>query len=157
MSEPSESTKVTQHVTLQSLVKSDLARVRGFSNLPEPTKIPNLVRLANVIERIMDILGTVNIKIVSAYQSPRTTAATGTDPRDGHSDGRGFDFQPMDLDLHTAFDKLVEEADFPYDKIAIQWKRTGLEWICVTIPEEGEEPKGIVRRGEPRKGRAYLC
>lgn len=146
---------ITPNVSLATLVDSPLAKTRGFANLPNDEDLPNLIRLAHVMEASIQALKPHTLKVLSAYQTPRLTYAMGADPRDLNSKGLAFDFQTVGMDLHGAMHRL-DEAGVPFDTLESHWRRTGLGWLHMTIPEAGIEPRRTLVKGVMRKGRVYL-
>ena len=146
---------ITPNISLKDLTESPLAKARGFSNLPQEETLPNLIRLAGLIEQVLHLLGPIHVKFISGYQSPRLQAAMGADTRDAAAEGRAMDFQTLGMELHQAFDQLAV-SDVPFDILACQWKRNGLGWLHITVPPEGQEPRRILHRNQARPRRVYL-
>ena len=146
---------ITENVSLKDLVQSPLAASRGFQNLPNDLDLPNLIRLAHVIEECMKAVKPHTLEILSAYQVPRLTVALGADPRDQYSTGKAVDFRVMGMDLHAAMDAIVD-AKVPFDSLESQWRRNGFGWLHLEIPDPGEEPERKVTKGVMKKGRVYL-
>ena len=83
--------KLSEHLDLAEVIKSDSAKRRGISNMPTPEHIENFKKLAvNVFEPIRKHFG-VPIHISSGYRSKELNAVIGGASNSDHCFGMALD------------------------------------------------------------------
>lgn len=119
---------LTPHFTLDELVYTDH---RQFDNTPPPEVLPNLMRLANLLEQVRVVVGAKPIIVNSGYRSAEVNAAVGSKPTSQHRKGCAADIRvpgmtPDDV-VHAilrsgiVFDQLIKEFD---------------RWTHISVPNE---------------------
>lgn len=114
--------KLSEHLSLQEIIKSQTATRNGFQNTPTAEHLDNLRIMANeLFEPIRDAVSAdrgkdTPIPISSGYRSKKLNDAIGGSSRSQHSIGRAID---MDLDgwyedfsNADLFFLIVEDLDF---------------------------------------------
>ena len=87
--------KISQHLSLSEITRSETAKRRGISNTPTPEHLENFKLLAdNVFEKIRAHFG-VPIHISSGYRSKELNDAIGGSQTSQHSKGQAID---IDMD-----------------------------------------------------------
>jgi hypothetical protein len=87
--------KISQHLSLSEITRSETAKRRGISNTPTPEHLENFKLLAdNVFEKIRAHFG-VPIHISSGYRSKELNNAIGGSQTSQHSKGQAID---IDMD-----------------------------------------------------------
>lgn len=82
--------KLSQHFTLDELVRSSVATARGIDNTPPPEILPRLVRTAEMLERIRSTVGCPVI-VTSGYRCPALNGAIGSRNTSDHTQGHAAD------------------------------------------------------------------
>jgi zinc D-Ala-D-Ala carboxypeptidase len=111
--------KISQHLTLAELIRSESAKRLGISNMPTQEHIENLKELAeNIFEPIRNHFGS-SIYISSGYRSQKLNAAIGGSMNSQHSRGMAIDIDMDGTDIKNSaifeyaktlqFDQLIWE------------------------------------------------
>lgn len=108
--------QLTPHFALEELTYTDH---RQFDNTPPPEVIPNLLRLADLLEQVRIVLGAKPIMVNSGYRSAEVNAAVGSKPTSQHRLGCAADIRvpgmTPDQVVHAilrsgiVFDQLIRE------------------------------------------------
>ncbi|AJD82866.1 endolysin [Achromobacter phage 83-24] len=83
---------LTPHFTLEELIHSDTAVARGIKNIPTEAEQANLLRLAQTLEEVRNVLGGKPIIISSGYRGEALNKAVGGVPDSAHRLGLAADF-----------------------------------------------------------------
>lgn len=83
---------LTPHFTLEELIHSDTAKAKGIDNKPTRTEIANLMRLAQTLEEVRNVLGGKAIIISSGYRGEELNKAVGGVNDSAHRYGLAADF-----------------------------------------------------------------
>ena len=83
---------LTPHFTLEELIHSDTAKAKGIDNKPTRTEIANLMRLAQTLEEVRNVLGGKTIIISSGYRGEELNKAVGGVNDSAHRHGLAADF-----------------------------------------------------------------
>lgn len=134
---PSEAMNLSQHFSLEELVRSEAAVRRGLDNTPNAGERMNLVRLCDaVLEPSRELLG-VPFHINSGFRTPAVNAAVGsTATNSAHMDGRAADFYPVGMDIKVAFGKLAVSG-IPFDQLILECG----SWVHIAVARVGMEPR----------------
>jgi zinc D-Ala-D-Ala carboxypeptidase len=127
--------KLSEHLALSEVIRSESAKRNGISNMPTPEHIENFKILATkVFEPIREHFG-VPIRISSGYRSQRQlNKCVGGSTTSQHSSGEAID---IDQDATTitnkqvfdyirdnlAFDQLINEFDYSW--VHVSYKANG--------------------------------
>jgi hypothetical protein len=113
--------KLTEHFNLAEFTHSQTAIRKTIPNNPSPHVISNLLRTAEQMEKVRELLGNKPISISSGYRSPKLNAAVGGSPTSAHMQGYAVDFicpafgSPIEIVRKTAasdltFDQVIQEG-----------------------------------------------
>lgn len=83
--------QLTEHFTLDELIRSTVAAARGIDNTPPPELLPRLVRVAEMLERIRATLNAP-ITVTSGYRCEELNQAVGSRSTSDHPQGHAADF-----------------------------------------------------------------
>lgn len=83
--------RLSQHFDLSEYTASETAARRGIDNTPPDELIPNLRKMAEVMEKIRDLLGAAII-VTSGYRCLELNTAIGSKPTSAHVLGLATDF-----------------------------------------------------------------
>jgi zinc D-Ala-D-Ala carboxypeptidase len=126
--------KLSEHLELSEVTRSESAKRNGISNMPTPEHIENFKILATkVFEPIREHFG-VPIRISSGYRSKELNKCVGGSSTSQHSSGEAID---IDQDYTTitnkqvfeyirdnlTFDQLINEFDYSW--VHVSYKANG--------------------------------
>lgn len=126
---------LTPHFSLEELIASDFATRRGIVNNPPNDVLPNLVRLAQMLEQVRALLGMPMI-INSGYRAPTLNRAIGGSAVSAHCDGRAADFIAPAYGLPITVARCVERSQLAFDQLIYEGA-----WVHISIPRREEKPR----------------
>lgn len=138
--------KLSEHLDLSEVIRSESAKRRGISNMPTEEHIKNLKLIAeNVFEPIRANFRQP-IRISSGYRSQSLNAAIGGANRSQHSTGEALD---LDMDGTALSNK--EIFNFIKDKLSFDqliWEfgnDHNPDWVHVSYSANGNQRKQVLR------------
>jgi len=119
-------TQLTNNFTLEELTHTDH---REFQNVPNETEKANLMRLAEFLELVKQLLGGAPIMVNSAFRSKQVNDAVGSKYTSQHRVGCAADIRvpSMTPDQVT---KAIIASNLDYDQVIREFDR----WTHVSIP-----------------------
>ena len=126
--------KLSEHLDLSEIIRSDSAKRNGISNMPTPEHIENFKILATkVFEPVREHFG-VPIRISSGYRSAELNKCIGGSATSQHSTGEAIDIDQDGTTItnkqvfdyikdNLAFDQLINE--FNYAWVHVSYKANG--------------------------------
>ena len=126
--------KLSEHLELSEVIRSESAKRNGISNMPTPDHIENFKILATkVFEPIREHFG-VPIRISSGYRSSALNKCVGGSETSQHSSGEAIDIDQDQTTItnkqvfqyikdNLAFDQLINE--FNYAWVHVSYKANG--------------------------------
>jgi hypothetical protein len=131
--------KLSEHLDLAEVIKSDSAKRKGISNMPTPEHIENFKKLAvNVFEPIRKHFG-VPIHISSGYRSKELNAVIGGASNSDHCFGMALD---LDQQGHSSGVTNKQVFDFIKDNLKFKqliWEggtKQEPDWVHVSYDEK---------------------
>lgn len=122
--------------TLEELTHTDH---REFDNTPNDVEMANLVRLADFLEQVKEVLGGKPILVNSAFRSADVNRAVGSSDRSQHRHGCACDFRVPGMTPDEVVRAIIA-AKLPFDQCIKEFDR----WTHVSIPnEEGHDPRNM--------------
>jgi uncharacterized protein YcbK (DUF882 family) len=119
-------TQLTNHFTLEELTHTDH---REFDNTPNEVEKANLMRLAEFLEQVKDLLGGVPIMVNSAFRSKQVNDAVGSKDTSQHRVGCAADLRVPNLTPDQVVKKIMA-SNLEYDQVIREFDR----WTHVSIP-----------------------
>lgn len=128
---------LSDHFTLDEMIKSQTALRRGILNNPEPAAVANLIRLSkDILEPVREEFGPFSP--TSGYRSPALNAAVGSKPTSQHVKGEAVDFEIAGI---ANFDLAVWVRDnLAFDQLILEFYEPGRPssgWVHVSL-KDGE-------------------
>ena len=102
---------------------------RNMDNTPNDAELENLVRLAEFLERVKEVLGGKPIIINSAFRSKAVNDAVGSKDSSQHRRGCAADIRVPGMKPDEVVRAIIE-AGLPYDQVIREFDR----WTHVSIP-----------------------
>lgn len=140
--------KLSQHLDLSEVIRSETAKRRGISNMPTPEHIKNLKLIAErVFEPIRNHFG-VPIYISSGYRSKALNEAVGGSKTSQHCSG-----EALDLDMDGSSSGITNAHIFNFIKDNLQFDQLIWEfgtdqnpdWVHVSYESAGRQKKQMLK------------
>jgi hypothetical protein len=140
--------KLSEHLDLAEVTRSDSAKRKGISNMPTPEHIENFKKLAeNIFEPIRKHFG-VPIHISSGYRSKALNTAIGGSLTSQHCTGEAIDID-MDGSSSGVTNKMVFEfikSNLNFDQLIFEHgTKDAPDWVHVSFESTGKQRKQVLR------------
>lgn len=140
--------KLSEHLDLSEVTRSDSAKRKGISNMPTPEHLENFKKLAeNIFEPIRKHFG-VPIMISSGYRSKALNTAIGGSLTSQHCTGEAIDID-MDGTSNGVTNKMVFEfikSNLNFDQLIWEFgTKDAPDWVHVSFESTGKQRKQILR------------
>ena len=134
--------------TLEELTHTDH---REFDNTPNDAEMANLVRLADFLEQVKEVLGGKPIIVNSAFRSAEVNRAVGSSDKSQHRHGCAADIRVPGMTPDQVVSAIIESG-LPYDQVIREFDR----WTHVSIPNtEDVAPRSMALIIDKSGTRAY--
>ena len=139
--------KLSEHLDLAEVTRSETAKRKGISNIPTPEHLENFKKLANnIFEPIRKHFG-VPIHISSGYRSKALNTAIGGSLTSQHCYGEAIDID-MDGSSNGVTNKMVFEfikANLNFDQLIWEFgTKDAPDWVHVSFETTGKQRKQIL-------------
>lgn len=138
--------KLSEHLDLSEVIRSESAKRRGISNMPTEEHIKNLKLIAEKIFEPIRANFRQPIRISSGYRSQSLNAAIGGATRSQHSTGEALDID-MDgtaLSNKEIFNFIKERLQF--DQLIHEFgTEENPDWVHVSYKADGNQRKQVLR------------
>jgi len=125
---------LSPNFTLDELTHTDH---RDLDNTPNDTELENLVRLAEFLEQVKEVLGGKPIIVNSAFRSKAVNDAVGSKDSSQHRRGCAADIRVPGMKPDEVVRTIIE-AKLPFDQVIREFDR----WTHVSIPSNpGDKPR----------------
>jgi hypothetical protein len=125
--------KLTEHFTLEEMIKSQTGSRKGIDNTPGPEVVANLVDLCvNVLEKIRTHFGKP-ITVNSGYRCPKLNKAIGGAKNSQHLSGQAADIEVPGIDNLVIFEWI--RYNLEYDQLILEYYKEDVPdsgWIHVS-------------------------
>jgi hypothetical protein len=140
--------KLSEHLDLAEVIKSDSAKRKGISNMPTPEHLENFKKLAvNIFEPIRKHFG-VPIHISSGYRSKELNTLIGGSLTSQHCSGEAIDID-MDGSANGVTNKMVFDfikANLNFDQLIFEFgTKDAPDWVHVSWETTGKQRKQVLR------------
>jgi len=140
--------KLSEHLDLSEVTRSDSAKRKGISNEPTPEHLENFKKLAeNIFEPIRKHFG-VPIHLSSGYRSKALNAAIGGSATSQHCTGEAIDID-MDGSANGVSNKMVFDyikANLNFDQLIWEFgTKDAPDWVHVSFESTGKQRKQVLR------------
>jgi zinc D-Ala-D-Ala carboxypeptidase len=139
---------LSENFTYEELTHTDH---REFDNTPNEDEMANLVRLANFLEQVKEVLGGKPIMINSAFRSAEVNKAVGSTDKSQHRHGCAADIRVPGMTPDEVVSAIINSG-LPYDQCIREFDR----WTHVSIPNhEDIQPRAMALIIDKSGTRAY--
>ena len=132
--------KLSTHLDLSEVIRSDSAKRNGISNMPTPEHIENFKLLAEkIFEPVREHFG-VPIRISSGYRSKELNAKIGGSATSQHCKGQAVD---IDMDGTSLTNKQIFDYikdNLPFDQLIWEFgNEDNPDWVHVSYVPNGRK------------------
>lgn len=138
--------KLSEHLELSEVIRSESAKRRGINNMPTDEHIKNLKLLAENIFEPIRANFRQPIRISSGYRSQSLNAAIGGAINSQHSTGEAIDIDMDGTDVHNKeiFNFIKERL--PFDQLIWEFgNEQNPDWVHVSYSSTGSQRKQVLR------------
>lgn len=140
--------KLSEHLDLSEVIRSESAKRNGISNMPTPEHIANFKLLAEKVFEPIRNHFRCPIHISSGYRSKELNAAIGGSATSQHCSG-----EAIDIDMDGTPNGVTNKMVFDYIKDNLLWDQLIFEfgtddnpdWVHVSYESTGKQRKQILR------------
>ena len=151
--------KLSEHLDLSEVIRSESAKRKGISNMPTPEHIENFKLLAEKIFQPIREHFRCPIHISSGYRSKELNAAIGGSATSQHCSG-----EAIDIDMDGTPNGVTNRMVFDYIKDNLTWDQMIFEfgdkenpdWVHVSYSANGKQRKQILRAVRTNGKTSYL-
>ena len=120
---------LTVHFTLEELTASETAERNGWDNSPNDQELANLVRLAEFLEQVKEVLAGKPLIISSGLRTKKVNDAVGSKDTSQHRIGCAADFKVPGMTPDEVV-KAIVASGLEYDQVIREFDR----WTHISIP-----------------------
>jgi hypothetical protein len=140
--------KLSEHLDLSEVVRSESAKRKGISNMPTPEHIANFKLLAEKIFEPVRAHFRCPIIISSGYRSKELNTAVGGSLTSQHCTGEAIDIDmdgtPNGITNRMIFDYIKDNLSF--DQLIYEFgDSNNPDWVHVSYESTGKQRKQILR------------
>jgi hypothetical protein len=140
--------KISEHLDLSELIRSESAKRNGISNMPTEAHIANLKLLAEKIFEPIRNNFRCPIHVSSGYRSKELNAKVGGATTSQHSSGEAIDLDmdgtPNGVTNKMIFDYIYKNLDF--DQLIWEFgTNENPDWVHVSYESTGKQRKQVLK------------
>ena len=140
--------KLSEHLDLSEVVRSESAKRKGISNMPTPEHIENFKLLAEKVFQPIREHFRCPIHISSGYRSKELNAAIGGSATSQHCSGEAIDIDmdgtPNGVTNRMVFDFIKDKLEF--DQLIYEFgDAQNPDWVHVSYESTGKQRKQILK------------
>lgn len=144
--------KLSEHLSLVEVTRSEYAKRNGISNMPNAEHTENLIELARKIFEPIRVHFNKPIHISSGYRSKLLNTAIGGAKNSQHTKGQAIDIdQGNRKENMEIFDFIKNNLEF--DQLINEF---GYDWIHVSYNTDGKQAKQVLDAIKEGKVTKYI-
>jgi zinc D-Ala-D-Ala carboxypeptidase len=128
---------LSQHFHIEEFETSQTAARRGIDNRVPEELMPNLVRLAGLLEQVRLVLGSRPIIITSGYRCPALNRAINGALHSAHMDARAADFICPSYGGVSDVCDAIRGSSVVYDQLIDEYGA----WAHISVPPVGAQAR----------------
>jgi hypothetical protein len=140
--------KISEHLDLSEVTRSDSAKRNGISNMPTAEHIENFKLLAEKVFEPIRKHFNVPIHISSGYRSKELNSAIGGSLTSQHCSGEAIDID-MDNSANGVTNKMVFDyikSNLSFDQLIWEFgSSSNPDWVHVSYESTGKQRKQILK------------
>jgi hypothetical protein len=140
--------KLSQHLSLSEVIRSESAKRNGISNMPIPLHIENFKLLAEKVFEPVRLHFGVPIHISSGYRSVELNKCIGGSLTSEHCSGEAIDIDmdgtPNGVTNKMVFDYIKDNLDF--NQLIYEFGDSkNPDWVHVSYKSTGKQKKQVLK------------
>jgi len=124
---------LSKNFTLEELTRSDIAARHGWDNTPDAVTLTNLLRLAQLLEKVKKAVNNKPVIVNSGYRSKQVNDAVGSKDTSQHRFGCAADIRVAGMTPKEVVDACIA-AQVPFDQIILEFD----SWTHISVPNSFE-------------------
>lgn len=140
--------KLSEHLELAELIRSESAKRQGISNMPTPEHIENFKLLAEKVFEPIRVNFRCPIHISSGYRSKELNKCIGGSLTSQHCSG-----EAIDIDMDGSLQGITNKMVFDYIKESLEFDQliwefgsdSNPDWVHVSYESTGKQRKQILK------------
>lgn len=138
--------KLSEHLDLAEVIRSESAKRRGISNMPTEEHTKNLKLIAEQIFEPIRANFRQPIRISSGYRSQSLNAAIGGATRSQHSTGEALDIDMDGTELSNKEIFNFIKDKLPFDQLIWEFgNEQNPDWVHVSYSASGNQRKQVLK------------
>lgn len=137
---------LTNNFTLEEFTFSQEAKRKGLDNTPAKGIFSKLIRTAEGMEQVRNILGDNPIIISSAYRSPAVNAAVGGSKNSQHMTGEAVDFTCPKFGTPDRIVSTIRNSLIDFDQLILEFN----SWVHISFSDRNRKQALIIDRSGTR-------
>jgi hypothetical protein len=141
--------KLSNNFNIEEFEVSDTAIRLGLDNSIPASLVPNITRVATLMEQVRTLLGGYPIQVTSGYRSPVLNEKIGGAKNSQHTRGLACDFVCPSFGTPKDIANAIKLAKINYDQLILEYGR----WVHISVPEEGKKARNedltYIKAGQP--------
>lgn len=136
--------QLSQHFTLEEMIKSQTASRKGIDNTPTPEVIENLKLLCEHVLEYIRVRFGKPITVNSGYRGPKLNKAIGGAKNSQHMTGQAADIEIVGIDNKTLFNWIRDNMEF--DQLILEYYKEGIPdsgWVHVSWNSAGNRKQTL--------------
>jgi hypothetical protein len=151
--------KLSEHLDLSEVIRSESAKRKGISNMPTPEHIENFKLLAEKVFQPIREHFRCPIHISSGYRSKELNQAVGGSLTSQHCQGEAIDIDmdgtPNGVTNRMVFDFIKDNLEF--DQLIYEFgDKQNPDWVHVSYESTGKQRKQILKAVRTNGKTSYL-
>jgi zinc D-Ala-D-Ala carboxypeptidase len=126
--------QLSEHFTLEELTHSEVAERKNLDNTPNALEVANLVRLAELLEKVRALLNKP-ILLNSGFRSKAVNDSVGSRDTSQHRIGCAADIRVPGMTPKQVVQACID-ANIPYDQIIEEFG----SWTHISVPDTAARP-----------------
>lgn len=131
-------TPLTNHFTREEFEHSDQAISHNIDNTCPEALLPNLQRVAELLEKVRAHVGTVIV--TSGYRCPELNPIAGGAPNSAHLTARAADIRVAGITA-GALATYIKDSGIVFDKCILEFPASPHPWVHVQVEKPGTTPR----------------
>jgi hypothetical protein len=140
--------KLSEHLELAELIRSESAKRQGISNMPTPEHIENFKLLAEKVFEPIRVNFRCPIHISSGYRSRELNKCIGGSETSQHCSG-----EAIDIDMDGSLQGITNKMVFDYIKASLEFDQliwefgsdSNPDWVHVSYESTGKQRKQVLK------------